>query len=82
MNELPQFIITGLKSIHNLTNNIDFKKTTEDYIQATSNIIKSLDIKPISSILEELDEQSLNKENIFKCIQNALKIVRYVQTNC
>jgi hypothetical protein len=23
-----------------------------------------------------------NKENIFKCIQNALKIVRYVQTNC
>jgi len=45
MNELPQFIISGLKSINDITNNIDFKKTTEDYIRSQLKIKMNHEIK-------------------------------------
>ena len=56
MNELLQFIINGLKSIHEITNNIDFKKTSEDYIQSQLKI--------------KINDKIKTDENFFDFLQN------------
>lgn len=69
MNELPQFIINGLKSIHNITNNIDFKKTTEDYVRSQLKIKMNNKIKTDENFFSFLqkNDKHLKKLNIF-CI--------------
>jgi hypothetical protein len=68
MNELPQFIISGLKSIHEITNNIDFKKTTEDYVQAQLKI--------------KMNDKIQNDENFFNFLQKNDKHLKNLKVFC
>ena len=67
MNELPVFIINGLKSIHEITSNIDFKKTTQDYIQSQLKIKANEEIKTDENFFDFLqkNDKHLKKLKIF-----------------
>ena len=64
MNELPQFIISGLKSIHGITNNIDFKKTTEDYVLAQLKIKMNNQIKTDENFFNFLQKNDKHLKNL------------------
>jgi hypothetical protein len=68
MNELPQFIINGLKSIHTITNNIDFKKTTEDYIRSQLKI--------------KMNDKIISDENFFNFLQKNDKHLKNIKIFC
>jgi hypothetical protein len=68
MNELPVFIINGLKSIHSITSNIDFKKTTEDYIR--------------SQLKVKADEEIKTDENFFNFLQKNDKHLKNLKIVC
>ena len=64
MNELPQFIISGLKSIHEITNNIDFNKTTEDYIRSQLKIKMNDEIKTDENFFNFLQKNDKHLKNL------------------
>ena len=64
MNELPQFIINGLKSIHEITSNIDFKKTTEDYIRSQLKIKMNKEIKTDENFFNFLQKNDKHLKNL------------------
>jgi hypothetical protein len=68
MDNLPQFIINGLKSIHIITSNIDFKKTTEDYIRSQLKI--------------KINEEIKNDENFFNFLQKNDKHLKKLKIFC
>jgi hypothetical protein len=68
MNELPQFIIRGLKSINDITSNIDFKKTTEDYIRAQLKI--------------KINDKIQTDENFFNFLQKNDKHLKHLRVFC
>lgn len=68
MNELPQFIISGLKSIHDITNNIDFKKTTDDYIRSQLKI--------------KMNDKIQTDENFFNFLQKNDKHLKNLRIFC
>ena len=67
MNELPEFIISGLKSIHEITSNIDFKKTTEDYVRSQLKIKINHEIKTDENFFNFLqkNDKHLKKLRVF-----------------
>ena len=64
MNELPQFIINGLKSIHTITSNIDFNKTTENYIQSQLKIKMNDEIKTDENFFNFLQKNDKHLKNL------------------
>jgi hypothetical protein len=64
MNELPQFIISGLKSIHEITSNIDFKKTTEDYLRSQLKIKMNDKIKTDENFFNFLQKNDKHLKNL------------------
>ena len=64
MNELPQFIINGLKSIHEITSNIDFKKTTDDYIRSQLKIKMNKEIKTDENFFNFLQKNDKHLKNL------------------
>lgn len=68
MNELPQFIIRGLKSINDITSNIDFKKTTEDYVQSQLKI--------------KMNDKIKTDENFFNFLQKNDKHLKHLRVFC
>ena len=64
MNEIPQFIISGLNSINKITSNIDFKKTTEDYIRSQLKIKANKEIKTDENFFDFLQTNDKHLKNL------------------